>query len=96
VIVTLEARSRCLLCGYFLRSLAFPSVRVNKCSLKQLPGGYLTCHPGPCPECGTGAHGSPPAPFAGEMFTASPWRLGAKSAAEVEAYRAKRWPEVTA
>lgn len=90
--ITVEARSRCLLCGCFLRSLAFPSVRVNRRSLRQLPGTYLTCHPGPCPECGQGSHGSPRAPYAGESFTASRWRLTAESAAEVGAYRAKRWP----
>ena len=92
--VTLIARSPCLLCGCYLSSYAFPSVRVNRRSLKQLPGTNLICHPGACPECQTGAHGSPPAPYAGEMFTASPWRLDAKSLAEVEAYRAKRWPGV--
>ena len=90
--VTLIARSPCLLCGCYLSSYAFPSVRVNRRSLKQLPGVNLIAHPGACPECGEGAHGSPPAPYAGEMFTASPWRLDAKSLAEVEAYRARKWP----
>lgn len=94
MMVTLIATSRCLLCGCFLHSYAFPSVRVNRRSLKQLPGVNLICHPGACPECQTGAHGSPPAPYAGEMFTASPWRLDAKSVAEVEAYRARKWPGV--
>jgi len=92
MMITLECRSPCLLCGCFLSSYAFPSVRVNRRSLRQLAGTNLICHPGACPECGTGASGSPPVPYAGEMFTASPWRLDAQSAAEVEAYRARRWP----
>ena len=90
--VTLIARSRCPLCGCWQSSYAFPSVRVNKKSLKQMPGGYLTCHAGACPECGTGSHGSPPAPYATESYIATAWRLSARSAAEVEAYRARRWP----
>ena len=93
MMLTLIARSRCALCGYWLSSYAFPSVRVNKRSLRQLPGGYLTCHSGACPECGTGSHGSPPAPYAAESFTAAPWRPDAKSLAAVEAYRARKWPE---
>jgi len=90
--ITVIARSRCALCGYLLSSYAFPSVRVNRRSIRQLPGTYLTAYPGPCPECGTGSHGSPPAPYVAESFTASPWRIDAKSWAEVLAYRAKKWP----
>lgn len=91
--ITVIARSRCLLCGCYLSSYAFPSVRVNKCSLRQLPGFYLKCYPGPCPECGTGrASAYVPPPLPCESFTASPWRIDGKSWAEIEAYRAKRWP----
>lgn len=92
VMVTAVARSPCLLCGCQLSSYAFLSVRVNRRSLRQLPGGYLRSNPGRCPECGTGSHGSPPAPYAGELFTASLWRLDGKSWAEVQAYRARKWP----
>jgi hypothetical protein len=89
--ITVEARSKCLLCGCYLSSFAFPSVRVNRRSLRQLPGFYITCYPGPCPECGHGA-GLVPRPEPGESYMASAWRLTAQSAAEVEAYRVKRWP----
>jgi hypothetical protein len=84
--ITLVARSRCPMCGCWQSSYAYPSVRVNKCSLRQLRGQYLTCAPGRCPECG---HGSWPG---AESYRATPWRLDAESAAEVESYRARKWP----
>jgi hypothetical protein len=91
--ITVEARSRCI-CGYFLASYAFPSVRVNKCSLRQQGGGYLRCEPLPCPECGFGRRrgNGPYSPLPAGSYVASPWVLTAESEAEVEAYRAKRWP----
>jgi len=91
--ITVVARSRCALCGYLLSSLAFPSVRVNRRSIRQLPGAYLWCAPPGCPECNTSTFGSGVyAPLARESYTASPWRPDAKSWAEIEAYRAERWP----
>lgn len=90
--IMVEARSRCLLCGCYLATLAFPSVRVNKCSLRQLPGTYLMCYPPPCPECGTGSSRNPPmAPAPGESYTASPWGICSSSRAEIRAYRLGRW-----
>ena len=82
MIVTLEARTRCPIDGCFLRWVCFPSVRVNKCSLRQVPGAYMSWRPD-CPECGMwpAADGPP-----------GPWRLTADSQAQVDAYRAKRWP----
>lgn len=97
MMITVEARSPCLLCGCFLSSLAFPSVRVNRRSIRQLPGGFLICWPPACPECGTSTRGAHvPAPLPRETFTASPWRLDARSLRDVREYRAKRWPEVAA
>jgi hypothetical protein len=83
--ITLVARSRCPMCGCWQSSYAYPSVRVNKCSLKQLPGTYLTCAPPRCPECGERSQD-------GEAYRATLWQLDAKSAAEVAAYRARKWP----
>jgi hypothetical protein len=80
--VTLEARSPCLLCGYHIRCLIFPPVRVNKRSLRQTPGNYLTCGPGQCEECGTENYWV--------AATLRYW-LTAESKREVEAYRTARW-----
>ena len=89
--ICVESRSRCLLCGCWLASLAFPSVRVNKNSLRQLDGCYLICGPPRCPECGTSTWGRPvPAPLARETFTASCWRPDAKSLRDIAAYRDRR------
>lgn len=92
--VTLEARTPCPICGCFLRCHAFPSVRVNRRSIRQLDGPYLRTNPGPCPECGfdTGMREGYRA-AAVSTFLATRYRLTADSAAEVEAYRARRWPE---
>lgn len=84
--VTLEARTPCVLCGYLLASWTFPSARVNKRSIR-ITGPSINCGPlRECPECGT--------PSAYEVQTR--YRLTAESVAEVEAYRAKRWPELAA
>jgi hypothetical protein len=84
MIITLEARTRCTLCSCWLALIACPSMRVNKRSLRQLPGLYLTARPGSCPECGTREHG--------EMYRATVWRLTAESCRDVDDYRARRWP----
>ena len=84
MIVTLEARTPCILCGYLLKSWSFPTARVNKRSLR-ITGPSITCGPlRQCPECGT--------PAADEVRTR--YRLTAKSEAEVAAYRLRRWPEL--
>lgn len=93
--LTLCARTPCPVCGFLLSCYAFPPARINKRSIRQLPGTYLRTNPGPCKECGFYAHMQSPSPVP-MMFTASPWRLTAKSQAEVEAYRARRWPEQAA
>lgn len=90
--ITLEARAPCPVDGYLLRWFAFPSVRVNKRSLRQLPGFSLRCQPGPCPECGL-ALWSTSLP---STHLVTVWRLTADSQREVDAYRARRWPELVA
>jgi hypothetical protein len=84
VIVTLEARTPCHLCGYLLASWTFPSARVNKRSVR-ITGPSINCGPlRECPECWT--------PTADELRKR--YRLTPESQAEVEAYRARRWPEL--
>ena len=95
MMLSLECRTRCVICGCFLSCYAFPSARINKRSIRQLDGICLRTNPGRCPECGFDA-GMRARSLLPGSFTASLWRLTADSAAEVEAYRAKRWPEVTA
>lgn len=95
MMLTLEARTRCPICGCYLRCFAFPMARINKRSIRQTPGGYLRTNPGPCPECGFDACTRAPA-LAPGTFVASLWRLTVESQAEVEAYRARRWPETRA
>ena len=85
VTITLEGRVPCVLCGCQIRVLAFPSVVVNKRSIRQQPGNYMCWGAGCCPECGTD----------NQQATGSVrYRLTADSLAEVEAYRAQRWPEL--
>ena len=91
MILSLECRTRCPLCACFLSCYAFPSARINKRSVRQLPGPYLRTNPGPCPECRFDGCLRAPSVTPGS-FTASLWRLTASSAAEVDEYRAKRWP----
>ena len=80
--ITLEGRIRCSLCGYQIRLLAFPSVRVNKRSLRQEPGNYLCWGPGFCEECGTSNYG---------VRAAVRYQMHPKSAAEIDEYRARRF-----
>ena len=80
--ITLEGRIRCSLCGYQIRCLAFPSVRVNKRSLRQEPGNYMCWGPGFCEECGTDNY---------RVEAKVRYRLHPKSAAEIAAYRARRF-----
>ena len=95
MMLSLECRTRCPMCGYFLSCFAFSTVRVNKRSFRQLPGLYLRTNPGRCPECWfDGCLRAPAAPTG--SFTATLWTLTASSAAEVDAYRARRWPELAA
>lgn len=84
VTVTLEARSPCLLCGYQIRCLSFPSVRVNKRSLRQMPGSYMCWRPGLCEECGTDNH---------HVVARVRYLMRPESAAEIDEYRARRWKE---
>ena len=79
--VTLEARTRCPIDGCHVRWLTFPSVRVNKRSMRQLDGGHLSWRPD-CPECGLWPAADTPS---------GPWRLTAQSQAEVDAYRARKF-----
>lgn len=84
MIMTVECRTRCSLCGCWIGLIACPSVRVNKRSVKQLSGQYLIARPGNCPECGTHEHG--------EMYRVTRWRVTAESWREIETYRKRRWP----
>lgn len=92
MIITVACRTPCPICGYLLGCYAFPPVTVNKRSLRQRPGSYLRTNPGRCPECGFDA--CMPPPVVAQVFTVSPWRLHPKSAAQVQVYRLRRWPEL--
>ena len=82
MMLMLEARSPCLLCGYQLACWAYPHARVNKHSIK-VTGPSITAGPyWECPECGT----------ASVEALHVRYRMRPESAAEVDAYRAKRWP----
>jgi hypothetical protein len=87
MMLVLEACTPCPGCGCQLKYFAFPRVRVNKRSLRQVPGGHLMAGPGSCPECGLDAGISP---------LGLPFALTPESEAGVEAYRARRWPQVRA
>jgi hypothetical protein len=84
MMVTLEARVPCELCGYLLSRWSFPSAKVNKRSLR-LTGPSIICGSlRECPECGT--------PTSETVQVR--YRLVAESQAEVETYRLRRWPEL--
>jgi hypothetical protein len=85
--ITLEARTPCLLCGYQIRCLAFPSVRITKRSLRQQRGNYLRWGPGLCEECGTDNF---------HVRATVRYQLHPESVTEVEEYRTQRWPELAA
>lgn len=90
MIITLEARSPCPVCGCQLASYAFPDVRVNKRSIRARRGGYLWVGPDDCPECGFTAR------RAAQSYPATRWLPDAGSLADIAAYRARRWPEMAA
>jgi hypothetical protein len=84
--VALEARSRCLLCGFRDRVIMMGTARINKRSMRvqgPLIGslGYRSC-----PECGITEQG--------EMQPRSEYVLTAKDAVKVAEYRERRWPEL--
>lgn len=80
--LTLEARVPCVLCGYRLRYLMMRTCRINKRSIRSDHPGIVGTDPA-CPECLTPNHSGPP----------DRWRLIVSSQAEVDAYRARKWPE---
>lgn len=85
--VSLEARVRCIPCGYGLRHIWTGTARINKRSLRF--SGGIGAMDRACPECGTAN------PAAG--LTAVPlsaYRLTADAAEQVQAYRLARWPEL--
>ncbi|GIH70291.1 hypothetical protein [Sphaerimonospora thailandensis] len=82
MMLALEAHYPCPVCGCRLRTVMTAEARINKRSLRVEP--FIGVAPGPCPECGATAQ--PP-----DRLT---YELTAKSAADVAAYRAKRWPEL--
>jgi hypothetical protein len=85
--LTFEARRPCVLCGYRLRHLLMDTFRVNKRSLtKTGKGPSLGFSDRICPECRTPAGMDEPKR---EVYAAT-----AGSAAEIRAYRLRRWPEL--
>lgn len=83
MLVTLEARTPCMLCGFRFRILMFASVRVNKRSMRTTAPmiGALGEHR--CPECGT--------PNAGDLRPRTTYVLDPESVAKVAQYRQRRW-----
>lgn len=80
--VALEARYPCSPCGYQLRLLMTAQAVVNKRSTRLKT--FIGVAPGPCPECGSRT--PPPSRPA--------YTLTGDSAARVQAYRLRRWPEL--
>lgn len=81
--LTFEGRVPCVVCGYRLRYVLMDSYRVNKASIrKQGTSPAIGAADRVCPECRTENHAPPP-----DRYTLLP-----HSKAEVDAYRAKRWP----
>lgn len=107
MILTLEARSSCV-CGYQFTSACCPDFVINRRSVRQKPGPYLSMgefvprglasaprQPGEsgCPECGFRPPAAPDTiPLPAGCYVASAWQYNARSLAEIEAYRARRWP----
>lgn len=80
--LSLEARSRCHMCGYWLAVHIAGTARISKRSMRlRAP---LFASPRSCPECGEPVH----------QLAWDKARLTPESQAEVEAYRARRWPEL--
>lgn len=83
MIVTFETCDPCGLCGYLRKGFMFPTVRINKRSMRS-HGTTLSVLPGRCEECRFSSGQSP----------RLRWVLDPESAREVEAYRLRRWPEL--
>lgn len=87
--VTMVSSDPCGVCGYIRKGFMFPSMRINKRSMRPMRSTgvvALAVRPGRCPECWTDSGSSP----------SLRWVLDPASAVEVEAYRLKRWPELAA
>jgi hypothetical protein len=80
MMLTLEARFPCVLCGFQLRQWSFPTARINRRSIRIAGPSIIAGPERECPECGT-----PTVQPAGIRY-----RLTAES------YRARRWPETGA
>lgn len=83
MMVALVARYPCTPCGYLLKTLLVPSMRINKRSMRSV-GISIGIADRACPECGASTS-LPDRPV---------YRLTADSAAQVAAYRLRRWPEL--
>jgi hypothetical protein len=81
--VTLTTRDPCGVCGFIRKGFSFPMIRINKRSMRS-HGTTLTALPGGCTECGAYVGSAP----------RLRWVLDPESAAEVEACRLRRWPEL--
>lgn len=82
MMLTLEGREPCLLCGCQLRSWIYPTAVINKRSIRlKRDHDHLSAADWKCPECGTPAI----------QLMRAVYRLTASCAAEVAAYRARRW-----
>jgi hypothetical protein len=84
--VTLLTRATCPIDGCCVRGLLFRGFRISKRSMRSTSSPGLAWLPRECPEC---RH-----PMAAEDF--APAGLDPKSLVEVEAYRLRRWPELSA
>lgn len=82
--VTMIQTDPCGVCGYVRKGYLFPTVRVNKRSIRSVRGTTIRVTLDRCRECGS-VTGMPPV---------DRWRLLPEDAAKVDAYRLKRWPEL--
>ena len=83
MMVALVARYPCNPCGYRLKTLLLPSMRINKRSMRSV-GSSIGVTDRACPECG--GFTPPPDSLA--------YQLTPDSAAQVAAHRLRCWPEL--
>lgn len=82
--IVLVTRDPCGVCGYHRKGFMFPSMRINKRSMRSV-GRHLVVLPGRCEECGMDTGLSRP-PLR--------WQMDSESAEKVWEYRLRRWPEL--
>ncbi|MGH3499419.1 MAG: hypothetical protein ACRDQA_00740 [Nocardioidaceae bacterium] len=81
MILTFSLTATCTNCGYITDGYTFRPCRINKRTMHTTGHGLAAMRHFSCPECG------------GAMSWPTVLGLHPVSEAEVDAYRAKRWPD---